>query len=53
MEPDNDAAKIVWELHNSGSKKYTMITSDYWINKEDFIEREFSSAIKLYEDSEE
>jgi hypothetical protein len=49
-EPFSDAEKIVWELHNSGSNKYTMITSDYWINKEDFIEREFSSSIRLYED---
>lgn len=52
-EPFSDAEKIVWELHNSGSNKYTMITSDYWINKEDFIEREISSSIKLYEDREE
>ncbi len=52
-EPFSDAEEIVWELHNSGSNKYTMITSDYWINKEDFIEREFSSSIKLYEDREE
>ena len=52
-EPFSDAEKIVWELHNSGSNKYTMITSDYWISKEDFKDSEFSSSIKLYEDREE
>jgi hypothetical protein len=49
-EPFKDAEKIVWELHNSGPNKYTMITSDFWINKEDFSERELSGAVKLYED---
>ena len=52
-EPFSDAEKIVWELHNSGLNKYTMITSDYWINKEDFKEREISNSIQLYEDREE
>ena len=52
-EPFSDAEKIVWELHSSGSNNYTMITSDYWINKEDFVDREFSGSIKLYQDDEE
>ncbi len=52
-EPFSDAEKIVWELHNYGSNIYTLITSDYWINKEDFKEHEISSSIKLYEDTEE
>ena len=52
-EPFSDAEKIVWELHNAGSNKYTMITSDYWINKEDFSEHEFSGSIKVFEDKED
>ena len=52
-EPFGDAENIVWELHNYGSNEYAMITSDYWINKEDFNEREISGSIKLYEDGEE
>ena len=52
-EPFSDAEKIVWELHNAEPNKYTMITSDYWINKQDFIDHEFSGSIKLYEDREE
>ena len=52
-EPFTDAEKIVWELHNHGSNKFAMITSDYWINKEDFKEREFTGSIKLYEKTDE
>ena len=49
-EPFQDAEKIVWELHNSAPNKYTMITSDFWINKEDFNEHEFTGVITLYEE---
>ena len=52
-EPFTDAEKIVWELHDFGSNQYAMITSDYWINKEDIKEREFTDAIELYEEREE
>ena len=51
-EPFSDAEKIVWELHNPGSNRYAMITSDYWNNRKDFIEREFSGSITLFEDRE-
>jgi hypothetical protein len=51
-EEFSDAEKIVWELHRSGVNQYTLITSDYWINEEDFIEREVSSSLKIYEKSE-
>ncbi len=49
-EQFGDAENIVWELHNYGSNKYSMITSDYWINKEDFNEHEVSNSIKLFEE---
>ena len=52
-EPFTDAEKIVWELNNFGSNKFAMITSDYWINKEDFKEREYADSIKLHEEREE
>ncbi|MBM9519818.1 hypothetical protein JWG39_08305 [Desulforhopalus vacuolatus] len=51
-EDFSDAEKIVWELHNSEENKYTLITSDHWINEEDFIEREVSSSFKIYEERE-
>ncbi|MBU2646964.1 hypothetical protein KKI24_19810 [bacterium] len=47
-----DAEKVIWEFHHHGQHDYTIITSDYWINKEDMIEHEFSGSIKLFEDKE-
>jgi len=52
-KPFSHADKIVWELHDSGSNNYSLITSDYWINKEDFKESEFSGAINLFEEEDE
>ncbi len=52
-EKFTDAEKIIWELHNNGQNNYTVITSDYWINKEDIAEYEFSGSIKQYEDKKE
>jgi len=45
-----DAEKIIWTLVKNADNGYTLITSDYWINKEDFIEGEISSSIILFED---
>lgn len=44
-----DAEKIVWILNKNEGNNYTFITSDYWINKEDFIENEISSSITMSE----
>lgn len=38
-----EANYILWELHNLGHHQYRIITSDYWINREDIIDYEFSS----------
>ncbi|MDB4583633.1 hypothetical protein N9164_10810 [Draconibacterium sp.] len=46
----NDAEKIVWRLQKNEGNAYTLITSDYWINKEDFSEDEMTSSINLFED---
>jgi hypothetical protein len=45
-----DAEKVIWELHDTGQNQYTLITSDYWITKDDIIEHEFAGSIKLFED---
>lgn len=44
-----DAAKVIWALHHLGKNKYTLITSDNWINKEDLIAEEFSGPVKRFE----
>jgi hypothetical protein len=37
-----DAKHVIWELHNLGQHQYRIITSDYWINREDIVDGEFS-----------
>ena len=44
-----DAEKVIWELHDNGQNEYTIITSDYWINKEDILAYEFSGLCELGE----
>lgn len=46
-EPFADTEHLVWELHDSGSNQYAIITSDYWISEEDFNEPEFSNTLHL------
>jgi hypothetical protein len=48
--PFEDAEKIIWELDFLGDHKFEFITSDYWLNKEDIIENEFSGTIVEYEE---
>ena len=45
-----DAEKIIWELHTDEQNRYTIITSDYWINKDDIIEHEFCVSLKQFQD---
>lgn len=41
-----DAESIIWELDITGEKSYQIITSDYWLNHEDFIMEEFSGVLR-------
>ena len=45
-----DAEKIVWMLEKKEPNQYMLITSDYWMNKEDFNDDEISGNITLFED---
>lgn len=45
-----EAEDIIWELKNLGDHKYQIITSEYWINKEDILQKEFSSSILFHEE---
>lgn len=50
-----NAEYIVWELKDQGNHNYQMITSEYWINKEDILHPSFEGECLLSEeeDSEE
>jgi hypothetical protein len=41
-----DVEGIIWELKTTGENTYQLISSDYWLNKEDFEKDEFSGELK-------
>ncbi|MBT8324096.1 MAG: hypothetical protein HKN99_07805 [Winogradskyella sp.] len=41
-----DAESIIWELTTTGDHTYQLISSDYWLNKEDFEIDEFKGILK-------
>ena len=41
-----DAESIIWELKPIGENNYQLITSDYWLNHEDFEKEEFSGVLR-------
>ena len=41
-----DAESIIWELKPIGENLYQLISSDYWLNKEDFEIEEYSGVLR-------
>jgi hypothetical protein len=41
-----DAASIIWELNLIGENTYRIITSDYWLNRDDIEIEEFSGVLR-------
>jgi len=41
----NDADSIIWELKPMGENTYQLISSDYWLNDEDFEIEEYSGVL--------
>lgn len=41
-----DAESVIWELKHVGDARYQIISSDYWLNQEDFEIEEFSGVLK-------
>ncbi|MFO7823569.1 MAG: hypothetical protein R6V72_06495 [Cyclobacterium sp.] len=48
-----EADAIIWELNKKDSTDYTLITSEYWLNKEDFVAAEFEGECLLPEENDE
>ncbi len=49
-----EAEGIVWELQNKGNYQYLTITSEKWLNKDDFEKREYEcTVVPFIEESEE
>lgn len=41
-----DAKSIIWELKSTGENNYQLISSDYWLNKEDFATDEHAGVLR-------
>ena len=52
-QPFPDAENILWELKSLGNSSYRLITSDYWLNKEDFGVLEFEGEVDENEEEED
>lgn len=48
-----EAEHIIWELQSKGDHQYEIITSEKWIEKEDFTSAEFEATVLPFEDEEE
>ena len=48
-----EAEDIIWNLKDNGDHNYQLITSDYWLNKEDFEALEFESDYHEFVKNEE
>jgi hypothetical protein len=48
-EAFEEANDVIWELHKNGDH-YKMITSDYWMPKNDFLSTEFEAEIEFFDE---
>ncbi|PQJ82332.1 hypothetical protein [Polaribacter glomeratus] len=48
-EAFEEANDVIWELHKN-ENQYSMITSDYWMGKNEFLSDEFEATIELFEE---
>lgn len=47
-----DAEKILWRFQDKGNNTYEIITSRYWIDKEDIESGEYEAEIKFFEEKD-
>ncbi len=47
-----EAEHIVWQLNHQSDNSYTLITSNYWISKDEFLEAEFDASTTEFEEEE-
>lgn len=47
-----DAEKIIWLYHTKGENTYEIITSRYWIDKEDIESGEYEADIQFFEEKD-
>ncbi len=47
-----EAEAVVWELNKRDSENFTLVTSEYWLDKEEFVVAEFEGDCLLQEEDE-
>lgn len=47
-----DAEKILWRFQDKGNNTFEIITSRYWIDKEDIESGEYEASIKFFEEKD-
>ncbi len=52
-EAFDEAEDIIWKLESKGGNSYEMITSEYWMSRDEFTEAEFDAEVVLFEEEEE
>lgn len=48
-----DAESIIWQLNSNDNKSFELITSDYWINREDIALDEYEGEVLIAEEEEQ
>jgi hypothetical protein len=46
--PFGDAAKVIWDYHQTGDSEVEIITSQKWIEKEDFEKTDFKAELAFF-----
>lgn len=52
-EAFEEAEDIVWKLNAKDGNSYELITSEYWISRDEFTEAEFDAEVVIYEEEDE
>lgn len=47
-----EADSIIWDLTEKGVNQYQLITSEYWMARDEFLEAEFDAEVNLFEEEE-
>ena len=47
-----EADSIIWDLSHKGDNQYQMITSEYWMARDEFLEAEFDAEVIAFEEEE-
>lgn len=50
-ETFTEAESIIWELHSSDNENFILITSEYWLDKQELVASEFESEFEIEDEN--